>query len=50
MKSILVEAAGRDRIWGIGLGKDNPKSKDPFSWRGLNLLGFALTIVRNEMR
>lgn len=46
---ILVEAAGRDTIWGIGLGKQNPKSSDPFTWRGLNLLGFVLTAVRDEI-
>ena len=46
---ILVEAAGRDTIWGIGLGVKNPKSQDPCTWRGLNLLGFALTIVRDQL-
>ncbi len=45
---ILVEAAGRDMIWGIGLGKNNPKALDPFTWRGKNLLGFALTKVRED--
>ncbi len=46
---ILVEAAGRDTIWGIGLGAKNPKAQDPFTWRGLNLLGFALTAVRSQL-
>ena len=46
---ILVEAAGRDVIWGIGLGKNNPKAQDPVTWRGRNLLGFALTIVREQI-
>lgn len=46
---ILVEAAGRDTIWGIGLGKANPKAQDPHTWRGLNLLGFALNKVRDKL-
>ena len=46
---ILVEAAGRDVIWGIGLGKNNPKAQDPLTWRGRNLLGFALTMVRQQI-
>ena len=28
-ETILVEAAGRDVIWGIGLGKANEKARDP---------------------
>lgn len=46
---VLVEAAGRDVIWGIGLGKNNPKAQNPMTWRGKNLLGFALTVVRERL-
>ena len=46
---ILVEAAGRDVIWGIGYGVNNPLSRDPTKWRGRNLLGFALTVVRDDL-
>lgn len=46
---ILVEASPRDRIWGIGMGKSNPKAQDPLLWRGKNLLGFALTEVRDSL-
>lgn len=44
---ILVEASPRDRIWGIGMGKNNPAALSPLTWRGANLLGFALTQVRD---
>lgn len=47
--AILVEAAARDAIWGIGLGQNNPKSRDPMQWRGENLLGFALTKIREQL-
>jgi ribA/ribD-fused uncharacterized protein len=47
---VLVEAAPRDTIWGIGMAASNPDSKDPKKWRGRNLLGFALMEARREIR
>lgn len=49
-QSIIVEASPRDRIWGIGMGKDNPAAQNPHTWRGLNLLGSALMEVRDVFR
>lgn len=47
---VLVEASPMDRIWGIGLAADDPRAEDPASWRGLNLLGFALMEARAALR
>src|SRR6266545_3989606 len=43
---VLVEASPFDRIWGIGMGPNNPAALRPSAWRGQNLLGFALMEVR----
>lgn len=47
---IIVEASPYDRIWGVGLGRDDPRIKDPRTWQGPNLLGFALMVVRAELQ
>jgi hypothetical protein len=47
---VLVEVSPRDRIWGIGMGRNNPDATDPRKWRGRNLLGFALMEVRDRLR
>lgn len=43
---VLVEASPVDRVWGIGVAAEDPRAKAPGQWRGLNLLGFALTEAR----
>jgi hypothetical protein len=46
----FVEASPVDNIWGIGMDQDSPGVEDPSYWLGLNLLGQALTLVKNELR
>lgn len=43
---VLVEASPQDTIWGAGLARDDDRISDPRTWRGENLLGFALMKAR----
>ncbi|MCB1515203.1 MAG: NADAR family protein [Hyphomicrobiaceae bacterium] len=47
---VLVEAAPNDTVWGVGLARDDERILDPRTWRGLNLLGFALMKARAALR
>jgi len=44
---ILAEASPIDNIWGIGLSKDDDNIENPLSWKGQNLLGFAIMKARD---
>ena len=47
---VLVEASPVDVIWGIGLASDHKDIHNSEKWQGLNLLGFALMEVRDELK
>lgn len=47
---ILVEASPVDSVWGIGLAKEDKRVENPNDWKGLNLLGFALMEVRDQLK
>ena len=40
----------KDRIWGIGLSMSDPDRLDRRKWKGQNLLGYALMMVREKLR
>ena len=46
----IVEAAPGDRIWGVGIGKTDPRIWDPSEWQGRNVLGQALMDARKKLR
>lgn len=46
-RKVIAEANPTDCIWGIGLPKDNINIHNVNTWRGMNLLGFALMEVRD---
>ncbi len=49
-ENVLVEASPYDAIWGVGLDKNSPLIKNPRTWKGTNLLGFALMEVRESFK
>ena len=47
---LLAEGSPYDTIWGVGYRADHENANCPPTWRGLNLLGKALHIVRKRLR
>ena len=48
--NMLAECAVKDCVWGIGLSMTDNNRNDINAWRGQNLLGFSLMLVRGELR
>jgi len=48
--AVPVECAYHDKVWGIGMRMGDPDRFFPTKWRGKNLLGYTLMLVREEMR
>ena len=48
--NILAECAVKDQIWGIGLSMTDNNRHDINAWKGQNLLGYSLMLVRDELR
>ena len=47
--AVLAECAVKDQIWGIGLSMKDENRFDQKKWRGQNLLGYALMMVRERL-
>ena len=47
--AILVEAALKDKLWGVGIHIDDNDIYDIEKWKGKNLLGNALMEVRKQL-
>lgn len=46
----FAEAASFDTVWGIGLSADDERALDESTWAGQNLLGTAITRVRDALK
>ena len=46
---LIVEASVWDCVWGIGMDAEDPDALDRDKWKGKNLLGWALTCVREAL-
>lgn len=48
-RTTIVEASPTDKIWGVALSIDDPLILDEKNWKGLNLLGKVLMVVRKKI-
>lgn len=48
-EAILAECAVKDLIWSVGLSMKDPDRFDKIKWKGQNLLGYTLMVVRESL-
>ena len=48
-EAILAECAVKDLIWSVGLSMTDPDRLDKTKWKGQNLLGYTLMMVRERL-
>ena len=48
-EAMLAECAVKDLIWGVGLSMKDPDRLDKTKWKGQNLLGYTLMMVRERL-
>ena len=48
--AVLAECAVKDRIWGIGLSMKDSDRFEISRWKGQNLLGYTLMMVRERLK
>ena len=47
--ALLAECAVKDLVWGIGLSMKDPERLNQDNWKGKNLLGYTLMMVREKL-
>lgn len=47
--TLLAECAVKDLVWGVGISMTNAERFEPAKWKGKNLLGYTLMMVRDRL-
>merc|ERR1711924_446434 len=49
-KGLFAEMTRNDNYWGTGINRGDIEAKDPSKWKGANILGWALTELRDAFK